>query len=213
MLLLLEALKWLIYGSKRKKEVYDACTNYLALVSKEDAEYFKQLKEKLEYCVFYLVGRDETKEESALRQLEDQFGKYAYEICLRYLPEDVDPIEDLEIRNAAKVMGGLEESEEKGLKSIVAGMIFLLSLPGIAIILIWLAFAFDMFSTDIGVLLDIRNYIPFFIGLIWMWVVSLVWKGNKLRIERRKRVVGKEKNVKIHNQTSIIRLVLRLFGL
>lgn len=151
-------IKIAIYGSKRTKEIYDACTNNIALVSKEEAERIERLKEKLEYCVFYLVGKDESKEETVLRQLEDKLGKEAYSICLRYLPEDVDPIEDLYIRKAAKVNGGEEENEEKFLKIMNTIFAFLLSLPGVACLLFWFVFVFEMLSEDLSAFLEIPSY-------------------------------------------------------
>lgn len=158
------------------------------------------------------MAMKQIKEEKVLRNLEDQLGQYAYEICKKYLSDTVDPIEDLEIRNEAKKWAGRDEAQEKDLKRASFGIAIIFSFPGIIVILFWLAFAYDMLQTEIDAFADISNYIPLILSIIWLWIASLIHKGNKARIERRKRIVGKEKNIKIHNQVSIMRLIMRLFG-
>lgn len=209
---IIKQIKMSIYGAKRKKEIYDACTKYIAYVRSEDGERFNRLKEMLEYCVFYLAGKDESKEETILRQLEDQLGQYAQDICNEYLDDDVDPIEDLKIRREAQIWAGNEEAQEKDLKVISNALAVFFSLPGIAVILIWLAFVYDMLQTNIAALTEIGSYVPLFIGLGWLWFIHLIKKTNQKRIERRNRIIGKEKNKEIHNQVSILRFIMRLFG-
>ncbi len=195
----------------RKKEIYDTCSSNISVVSIQDAVVFRGLQEKLEYCVMSLVGGNEEKSETVLRNIEDKLGQHVYEICLRHLPDE-DPIEDLEIRRAVRGSSGIGDNKEALMKANNNVFAVLLSLPGVAAILLNIVFFYDMLSNgNLGELINVGNYYPIVLGIAWIFLMIRVRKANIRRIERRKRILGKEKNAKASQAGKLAYILSHLF--
>ena len=85
----------------------------------------------------------------------------------------------------------IEEIKEKNKKLIAVGLTIIFSIPAVGIILIWIAYAVNMFMTNAEGLSNIENYIPLFASIGWIVLLFILLIGIKAIIKSRRRATGK----------------------
>ena len=85
----------------------------------------------------------------------------------------------------------IEEMKEKNKKLIAVGLTIIFSIPAVGIILIWIAYAVNMFTTNAEGFSDIKNYIPLFAGIGWLLILYIFRIGSKAIIKNSKQIDGK----------------------
>lgn len=201
--LIIDSIKMKVYSSKRKKELYDACTERVHFINQGEAQIITEIKEKLEYCVLSLLNGDDDMTEKQLRNIEDNFGEFAEGICREYIDENIDPIEEMRLMKLGDVLAGNKEKAEADWKLASLAVTVFASIPGVVILFICLLFVVE------GGLFDSETFGLLIVGVIWLWVTTGIHKANKTRIERHNRIVGKQKNIQEKTNGSIVRIITR----
>lgn len=197
-----KTLKAIIISADREKEIYDSCMNIITSMGNYESQEIFDMKEKMEYCVFSLAGKDEDKSELLLKKVEDQLGVYAQQVFEQCEPA-VDPIKELEIKRMVREKIWAKKERSISLKILE----IMLSIPGFLIIFFPLAIMAEDKEFELSIILVATG-----IGLFWIWITHLAMKGTKLRVEDRKRIRGRERDEEDYKNRSIVRAILRLFG-
>ena len=112
----------------------------------------------------YNKSENELKEQYSINEIEKQEERYCLDI---------------------------EEMKEKNKKLIAVGLTIIFSIPAVGIILIWIAYAVNMFMTNAEGFSDIKNYIPLFVGIGWLLILYIFRIGSKAIIKNSKQIDGK----------------------
>ena len=161
-----EDLKEAIINAKRGKDIYDVYAG----------NRIHEMKERLEYCVLALAGKNELQAEIMLSKVEDQLGAYVKQVFQQYEKNTVDPIIEMKAMQWASIRGKQIRYNERVFKVLKV----LSYIPGVLAIMIGLPLILD------GGLVIVA------IGIAWILFARFLHKTNTRMRQRKKRIRTEE---------------------
>lgn len=167
-------LKEIVMNAVRGKEIYDVYSGIgLASLSPaklnadcKDLREMVKMKERMEYCVLSLAGRNEKQMEIMLSQVEDQLGNCVKQVFQQYEKKVVDPIVEMEALKQAREKTKQRRVERATTKPLEVLFLLLLSSPGVVAIIIGLIGIFEG-----GIVVAV-------LGTVWVLFVRFLYKTN-----------------------------------